>query len=266
MTKQLKKVAIVIPYYKADISSEEEISIMHLNKFLGQFDKFLVLPESLTKVSFKIHKSRIVHFPDEYFGSIKKYCEMLNMKKFYENFLNYEYILIHQLDALVFSDQLIAWCNKGYDYVGSPLFNSKIGLLTRPKNSSISGCNGGFSLRRVRRFIKIIDITLKESERFSNDFKIRKLWFYQAVLTGKSRSKWLKAPAYCYPFNEDGFWSYEAVKYYPEFKIAPFKEALEFSFERYPRKCFKLNNYKLPFGCHAWKRYAEQFWSRFLLT
>jgi hypothetical protein len=38
------------------------------------------------------------------------------------------------------------------------------------------------------------------------------------------------------------------------------KDALEFAFERYPRKCFKLNNHNLPFGVHAWEKYDKSFW------
>jgi small ligand-binding sensory domain FIST len=30
------------------------------------------------------------------------------------------------MDCLVFSDQLLAWCNRGYDYVGAPWFKSQM--------------------------------------------------------------------------------------------------------------------------------------------
>jgi len=259
----MKKVAIVIPFYKSDITYGESISIKYLNKFLGEFDKLLVLPTSL-KVSFEIPKVKIVNFSDEYFTSVSKYSELLTSKIFYEKFSNYEYILIYQLDAIVFSDQLMSWCNKGYDYIGSPLFNSKIGQLTKPKNSFITGCNGGFSLRKVSKFIEIIDITEREAKRFSNNPNLRKLWFLHAVLTGKSQGKWLKAPAHCYPFNEDGFWSFEAPKYLSDYKVASQNDALKFGFEKFPEKCFNLNDKKLPFGAHAWERYNKKFWKKYL--
>ncbi len=38
---------------------------------------------------------------------------------FYKQFLNYEYILIYQLDAFVFKDEL-NYCSQGIDYVGAP--------------------------------------------------------------------------------------------------------------------------------------------------
>lgn len=260
----MKKVAIVIPFHKAYISEDENISIRHLNQFLGNFDKFMILPNFLKKVFFKIPKTKIVNFPNEYFTSVSKYCELLNTKIFYEKFLNYEYILIYQLDVLVFSNNLLGWCNKGYDYIGAPFFNPLIGKLSYRTGCPISGANGGFSLRKVSSFIKVIDLAEGLATRSSVNPFIRKLWFILAVLTNKSHKIWLNAAPKDYPFNEDGFWSYEAPKYYPEFKAAPFKEALKFSFERFPRKCFRLNRNQLPFGCHAWKKYDYSFWKAFL--
>lgn len=169
------------------------------------------------------------------------------------------------MDALVFSDQLHKWCNQGYDYIGAPLFNSVIGHLSYNKGENITGANGGFSLRKVTSFIKVINIAEKLASRTSNKLYIRRLWFIKAVLMNQSHKNWLNAPPKDYPFNEDGFWSFEAVKYYPRFRVAPFGVALRFSFERFPKRCFKLNNYQLPFGCHAWSKYNRNFWSQYIL-
>lgn len=261
----MKKVAVVIPFYKPSLSQDEEVSLLHLSHFLGPYDKFLALPKEIRKTTFYIPKSKIIHFPSEYFTNVSKYCEMLNSKFFYQAFKNYEYILIYQLDALVFKDALLYWCNKGYDFIGSPLFNDRVGRLSKPKRLNSEGCNGGLSLRRVNKFIKIIESLEKTTRRSSEDPRIRKRWFLNAVLTGKSHKKWLDAPARDYPFNEDGFWSFEARKYDPSFKVASLKDALRFGFERFPRRCFKLNDNKLPFGCHAWAKYDREFWEPYLL-
>lgn len=261
----MKKVAIVIPYHRVTLSETERISIKHLNKYLNRYDKFLILPKSIQNVSFKIPQTQIINFPNEYFTSVPKYCEMLNTKWFYEKFIDYEYILIYQLDVLVFSDQLLEWCNKGYDFVGAPFFNPLIGKLSVKKDSSLSGGNGGFSLRRVSSFLKVIDFAENLAIRNSKKPLVRKLWFLMAVLSYRTHKIWLDAPPQDYPFNEDGFWSYEAPKYYSKFRVAPFNEALKFGFERFPRKCFELNNYQLPFGCHAWTKYDRGFWSKYLL-
>ncbi len=261
----MKKVTIVIPFHKSSVSKNEEVSIKHLVKYMGRFDKFLVLPESIKKVSFKIPGvKKIINFPNEYFTSVPKYCELLNTKMFYNKFTDYEYILIYQLDVLVFSNQLLEWCNKDYDFIGAPFFNPVIGKLSFKEHSPLSGGNGGFSLRKVSSFLKVIDIAEKLATRNSINPLIRKLWFFKAVLTNQSHKIWLNAPPQNYPFNEDGFWSYEAPKYYKKFKVAPFKEALKFSFEKFPKKCFKLNRNQLPFGCHAWKKYDYSFWKAYL--
>lgn len=265
MGRKTKKVAIVIPFHKSSVSEEEKVSIKHLVKYLGSYDKFLVLPESIKKVSFKIPKAQIVNFQNEYFTSVPKYCELLNTSMFYKKFLDYAYILIYQLDVLVFSDQLLYWCTKGYDFVGAPFIFPLIGMLSHKKGSPVSGGNGGFSLRRVRAFIKVIEAAEELVTNSTENQLLRKLWFILAVLSGKSHRIWLQGPPHDYPFNEDGFWSYEAAKYYPEFKVAPFKEALKFSFEKNPRKCFELNSNKLPFGCHAWAKYDKDFWEPYLL-
>lgn len=261
-----KRVAIVIPFHKSTLSQDEKISAKHLNKFLGDYDKFIVLPVGIKKISFKIPKSKVINFPKQYFTGVPSYCELLNTAQFYQPFTNYDYILIYQLDVLVFSNQLQYWCNRGYDYIGAPLLNSKIGFLSNAKGISAPGCNGGFSLRKVDKFLRIISLFDKEAKRSSSNFRLRKLWFFLAVLGGRSHHKWLEAPASCYPFNEDGFWSFEAPKYDKSFKVAPWEEALKFSFEKNPSKCFKLNNYQLPFGCHAWAKYDRNFWQPHLST
>lgn len=261
----MKKVAIVIPFHKASVSKNEKISIKHLNHYLGRYDKYLVLPEKIPNIKYPIlNTKKIFYFPDEYFASVPKYCEMINLEEFYINFKDYEYVLLYQLDVLVFSDQLKYWCEQGYDYIGAPWFNPTIGRLSCKKGSVLSGANGGFSLRKVNSFLKVIRLAKNEATRYSNNPLIRKLWFVLAVLTGQSHRKWLKAEPVCYPFNEDGFWSYEAPKYLKDFKVAPFKVALKFGFEVSPKKYFKLNNSRLPFGCHAWEKYGKEFWKPYI--
>lgn len=45
------------------------------------------------------------------------------------------------------------------------------------------------------------------------------------------------------------------------FTYPDYMEALQFSFDKYPSLCYKLNNNQLPFGCHSWyKRRMKDFW------
>ena len=47
--------------------------------------------------------------------------------------------------------------------------------------------------------------------------------------------------------------------------IPPSHIALNFAFEKYPSDLYKMNNEKLPFGCHAFMKYEyDSFWSNFI--
>lgn len=260
-----KSVAIVIPTHKSNLNSDDLISLRHLKKFLYKYDAYFVIPEDIDTKKFKFKGSKFIKFPKHYFQSWRGYNELLLQKQFYEKFKNYEYILIYQLDVLVFSNQLLDWCKKGYDFIAAPWFRPVIGTLSHKKGYPASGGNGGFSLRKVSSALKVLDRIETLSKRSSKNERFRKLWFVIAVLIGKSHTIWLNAPADNYPFAEDGFWSLEAPKYLPSYKVAPFKEALSFGFERFPKKCFKLNNFRLPFGAHAWKKYDQEFWKPYIL-
>jgi hypothetical protein len=117
------------------------------------------------------------------------------------------------------------WCKQNLSYIGAPWFHSVIGLLTT-HHWKLQGGNGGLSLRRIPDFLRVLDRT----------------------------------DASYYPFNEDGFWSFKAPKIDPQFNAATFEQSLAFAFEDNPRKCFKLNGNRLPFGVHAWEKYDKQFW------
>ncbi|MFR5941126.1 MAG: DUF5672 family protein [Parabacteroides merdae] len=58
------------------------------------------------------------------------------------------------------------------------------------------------------------------------------------------------------------FWATEANGFtYPKVK-----EAIRFSFDKYPGYCYKLNNRQLPFGCHSWykRKMKNSGWILFL--
>lgn len=266
MKKAIRSVAIIIPaYYSKSSSSQDEISISQLQKYLSKYDRYFIVPKN-AKINHTFYENiKVKRFSNHFFKSPQTYNKLLLSKEFYNRFKKYNYILIYQLDALVFSDQLKKWCNSGYDYIGAPWFNSKIGWLSNKKGVPPSGGNGGFSLRKVDSFLKVLQISKKQAKRVSKNSLVQKMWFIKAVIIGKSHKIWLNAPADNYPFNEDGFWSFEAPKYLKNFKVAPFKEALKFAFERFPRKCFRLNNKKLPFGCHAWAKYDREFWLNYII-
>ena len=82
--------------------------------------------------------------PSRFFGSAAAHGALLVSGLFYDAFAEYEFILIHHLDAFVFSDQLGEWCARGFDYIGTPWFTYD----TDPPSPRFAG-TGGFSLRRI---------------------------------------------------------------------------------------------------------------------
>ena len=274
-----KRVAIVVPTYSEHLSADEEISRRHLMHFLEGYDKYLIAPHSLRMEWPGFGMKR---FGDEFFRNPLTYSLLLLSGEFYRAFADYEFILIYQLDALVFSDQLSHWCAKGWDYIGAPWVKCKEVDFV---NEATVG-NGGFSLRRVQSFLKVIDSHgfASELERYRDVFTTkpvmprgpqaeaqtritqriaRRLGLFQRQTPdtlGISAAAMLG-----YGLNEDFFWSLKAANYYPGFSISTVEDALRFSFEVAPRLCYQMNGYRLPFGCHAWNRYDRKFWEPFLL-
>lgn len=266
-------VAVVVPLYnRREFTPEEEISLRHLVHFLGKYDKYLVAPKSLdvTLPGFEVK-----WFADRFFGSTEANTKLMLSPQFYEAFSHYKYILIYQLDALVFSDELLEWCGMELDYIGAPWLKCEdTPHVTLPRVG-----NGGFSLRKVESFLSVV---------YSKRLWVEPVNYWQQVTASKPKyvrylnlpKKYLKhLPVFNGARremarwhlrrdgrkNEDYFWSDEAIRYYPEFKVASFETGLRFAFEVAPRLCFELNNNRLPFGCHAWHRYDRDFWKPYLL-
>ena len=141
----MKKAAVVIPYYHNDLSVTEQISLMQCCLVLNKYDIILVAPESL-----EIHTDRefiVKRVPDKWLADIEGYNQLMAQKFFYEMFLGYEYILIYQLDAYVFCDELLRFCNMGYDYIGAPWLRGT--KFFHGNEALIFVGNGGFSLRNL---------------------------------------------------------------------------------------------------------------------
>ena len=51
--------------------------------------------------------------------------------------------------------------------------------------------------------------------------------------------------------GNDLFWSDQAKRYFPEFKVASLEQGLAFAFEMEPRRCLERTGGRMPFGCHA---------------
>lgn len=237
---------VVIPVYKEQLNEAECLSLNQCLRVLCNHPITLAAPQSLdTKKYLELSPHITVkRFADFYFNNIEGYNKLMLSKKFYKHFTDYKYILIYQLDAWIFKDELEYWCSKDYDYIGAPwldhwwasfaaghitfirTFFHKLGY----RKFNLVG-NGGFSLRKVRSAI----------------FNLG-LYRYAA---GKFKG------------NEDYFFSFFINSYNPFFKIPPANEALNFSFDVNPAECYSANGFKLPMGCHGWNKHLD-FWKAFI--
>jgi hypothetical protein len=267
-----KRVAVVVTLSsRPELTPDEQISLRHATRFLANYDRYVVTPHSI-RARYPGFVTRT--FPDTYFGSVAAHMRLSLWRGFYEAFRDYEYMLVYHPDALVFSDQLDEWCEKGYDYIGAPWLNcDDTPFVTKPRVG-----NSGFSLRRIEGFLSVLDSTTYwiDPEEYWREFCRSNPAHWRWLNFWRRYAKRLRA------FNnvqnyirwyltqqdakDDYFWSDDAVRYYPAFRIPPVEEALHFAFEAAPRLCYKLTQGRLPFGCHAWTTYDRAFWEPYLIT
>lgn len=273
------RVAVVTPVVTLPLSAEEEISMRHLREHLCRFDRYVI---GLQKLPKELSDFTLLRFPARNFRDRFGYNRLLLTEEFYRAFVEYEYVLIYQLDCLVFANNLDHWCRKGWDYAGAPWLRD---TEDPAKGFSVVG-NGGLSLRNVRRAIEVLT-----SKRLMEDPQARGVetgprsriiysrlesWplLTRTLVEGKTflhrwgyhnNVRWVVRDTVRTHRHEDHFWAYDARKFLKEFRIPSPQEALEFSFELAPRYCFEMNSGRLPFGCHAWARYDREFWEPFLL-
>ena len=270
----LKSVAIVVPFStRADLISDEEVSMRHLLHYLGAYDRYIIAPEGL---DLDFPGFSVKRFARKYFGSASAHGKLLANPSFYRQFLDYKFIFFYHLDSLAFSDQLANWCATDLDYIGPPwICCDDTPWVDHPRVG-----NGGFTLLRVESAFKVIvnryrlepsTYWLDKFTRSAPAWLVRNLERIQSNFPHvKSLNRLLKewhemedpAP---HGRNNDIFWSDKAVRYLPEFKVASLEEGLQFAFETAPRTCLEMNGGEMPFGCHAWGRYDREFWMPHLL-
>jgi hypothetical protein len=276
MLLRRKKAVVAIPVYKKEPSDLEMFSFAQVLKVLGSHPICLFYPNGLdltkyTKVASGLKPDISLRaFPEKYFSGIDGYNQLMLSYNFYNSFSGYEYLLLYQLDAFVFEDRLIAWCNKGFDYIGAPWFRD---YDADYQSREIVGVgNGGFSLRKIWSMIKAIHTKPYHSLSEARDYfavngvsklgriaKVNELVSY--LFLNKYQENTL---LHDYPYFEDLFWANDAIKSYSKLNLAPSMEALNFAFECNPSYCYELNQYRLPFGCHGWYKYDKTFWRQFI--
>jgi Protein of unknown function (DUF5672) len=244
------RATIVIPVYKSTLSETENQSFVQCLKIFRHAPIVLAQPEGLdTSLLTANGNVSVERFPAEFFRNIHGYNRLMLSSQFYARFIDSDYILLHQLDAFAFRDELEAWCDKGHDYIGAPWISPGgfFRALSRRLNPNVKKernvllnrtGNGGFSLRRTSSFL---DIASR----------------HQDVIRG-----YMEAGPDSVFYNEDVFWSVEGPKLDPGFRIPEYREAVAFCMDRRPATAMKLNHGRLPFACHGYiKPNVAGFWA-----
>lgn len=230
--------AVVIPIYKRQLSEDEIYSVTKSLANLTGHDVYWIAPTSLEIGDYQklFGLQKIERFDDAYFMDIAGYNRLLVSEQFYERFIDYDYMLICQPDAVVLKPELQAWIDKGYDYIGAPWPNGySLTLQTRriPLEGGIPCTafvgNGGLSLRRISACMGLI----KEFDDVSAS------WHFHG-------------------HAEDLFFSFAGALSL-SFKMPNLMTAANFSFDIDPVYLHRLTGGKTPFGIHAWAKYDPDF-------
>ena len=266
-----KKLAAVVVTLstKTHYTADEEISFRHVRQHLSRYDKFVLIPDNHPATYPGFISKR---FPPRFFGSAQAHGRLLLSENFYRAFLDYEYILIYHLDSLVFGDQMVEWCGKEYDYIGAPWLLSP----DTPQITAEKVGNGGFSLRRVRSFIRVLNSRayFVDPDEYWRRYCARSSALARAFnwprkylkrLRRFNDVKWHVKWAVHGDVHEDRFWAEYATQYDPSFRIAPVDVAMRFAFEAEPRRCFDRIGRRLPFGAHRWQKFDRAFYEPYLL-
>jgi len=266
-----KMVAIVTPISnRPDLTADELISLRHLEHFLGGYDRFLIAPKGL---KFQLPGFETRYFSKNFFGSPQAHGRLLYRPEFFREFEDYKYILIYHLDAVVFSDQLMEWCETDLDYIGAPWIPGIHFWVSEPQVG-----NGGFTLMKVEAVLNVLRERYRmEPARYWEEQLLatvesvaRKVKFFTKLAPTRLLDRRFKIRKQLWRAQQgvrhnDLFWSYDAVKYMPTFRVADWRTGVRFAFNRGPREFFELNERKLPFGCHAWYKWDRAFWEPYLI-
>lgn len=271
-----KKCAVVLPLYK-EFSRLDKYECISYHRLLDVLDdsrdivlvtyKGLDLGPYLDCAKRCNKKIKVRYFTRHYFKSTMSYNKLLLNSLFYKVFLSYEYMLIYQLDAYIFKDNLDYWMSLNYDYIGAPWFDKYA--------DHESGCelwevgNGGFSLRKVEFYYRLLKynrplylgVDINQGVLQFAKSLIRQFGFRNTMRWHKRKIRGI--------LNEDCFLSYYLKKITNRQELIPHipspEEASIFAFEKSPSYLYKLNGQQLPMGCHAFMKYEyETFWSKFI--
>jgi hypothetical protein len=263
--------AVLVPVHKPVPTDLEIISLRQCGRCLAQRPLVLLAPAGLDLSAYQplLPGARAIRVERKWMSSLRSYNRLMISPMIYRMLSSYSHVLVHEPDALVLRDELDSWCKQPYDYVGAPWF---LGYeAAEPNAPLLCAGNFGFSLHRPAAMLT----TLCEKQRWyrrsicnpdnelrrdlSKALRARAATRVIRAVRGFGGSGTLRGASAIYEEPCDFFWGQLVPKLVRDFRTAPPEVALKFSWETFPRRCYKLCNGNLPFGLHAWARYDFAF-------
>lgn len=273
---------VVVPIYRPELNIYERISLHRTFLALGGHLLSLLVPRSRQQAiqlilqellppgtSFQWHV-----VDDSHLDSHHSYNQLMLEPGFYRHYESHSHLLICQLDAYVFEDQLLLWCRQPYDFIGAPLY-----LANAPYGHDHALCIGvgGFSLRRVQPILRLLEanpIIFRAREFIEHiqpfNIKARALFlsrFLRCQLNdgchlaaqNNQLSRWMGV-------NEDTVFSKYLPRYCSSFRLPSYETAVAFCIDKYVEHELASLAGVLPFAAHAWWTSARNLaaWSPFI--
>ncbi len=235
----MQQVLVLVPIYKSELDSFEQYSLDHSLSVLARRKVCFIGPEGLDLGYYSERYGSVpfLSFDSACFESIPGYNRMLLSSMFYQRFIDHEFVLILQTDAILLRDDLDFWCGQPFDYVGAPwpegveLFvNAGKFAGDKGKRVKVHVGNGGLSLRRVSKCLSLLQEFGDVTDIFDRTGSSEDLFFsFMGALSG-------------------------------DFVIPNEITASRFSLELKPSYYHAVNGGRLPMGGHAWWKYEPEFW------
>lgn len=266
----MKDVTIIIPVYTLQLRPVERLALRRTFDVMGGRDCAFVVPRSLSESGLHALMARVTEglpsvgyrvetFDGAYFAGREGYNRLMTSTELYRRFADARWVCVVQTDVLLLRDDLDVWLDSPYDYVGAPwlpdarevcgfyplhrlewaLRRLWARLIPGFHSINLKYCvgNGGFSLRRVSKFARL-------AEAFAQRFA-------QANAHADRTENF-----------EDVLWSVMVNRWQPgALNVAPWQEALRFSWESHPDYASRLTQGSLPMGAHAfYRKRNRRFW------